>query len=619
MKLRYLVVGHKGFIGSQIVRLVRAAGATVVPCDARIDSLDTARRVVFEANCDIVVCAAGLTHTAACATVDALQDPDMFSAVMLANHDVPLWLAEATAPDRWNASGMPMLYIGTGCIYQGQPPGGFTETDEPNFDGSVYSAVKGRTDAQLRAKWPHVLNARIRMPIADEDSPRDFVNKLWTYPKIASVPNSVTVLHEVLPALLALVTAGSAGTFNAVNPEPVTHEAVLAAFADITGHAHKYTLVPQEALDIKAPRSNTVLSAAKLQAALDTTPQSILEAFDAPRQLSSGMAAVQACAARRAPMRLLVTGGLGFIGSHFINTWLKDARVAAVTNVDSVDPCARRDNVYAPSDKWYEHLEWDLSEPGVEDKLAYVMSTRRITHVVHFAAKTHVDTSFDGEQSLAYTYSNVVGTHRLLEAVRRYQRAAGPRFQRLLHMSTDEVYGEVPTGKAHESAVLNPTNPYAATKAAAEFLVKAYGTSFRLPWVMVRCNNVYGPRQHVEKVVPRFVSLLAANKALTLHGDGSSRRMFVHVDDVVEAVMLVARRGKLFDTYNIGASTEISIKDLAALMSRMAGKPECHVEHTPDRPFNDCRYAVDDSKLRALGWSARIPFEAGLAQLLLNK
>jgi dTDP-glucose 4,6-dehydratase len=233
--------------------------------------------------------------------------------------------------------------------------------------------------------------------------------------------------------------------------------------------------------------------------------------------------------------------------------------------------------------------------------VAYLIKEHQIDHVIHFAAQSHVDQSF--LEPLKYTRDNVVGTHTLLEAVRLSGRLDEIVF---LHISTDEVYGEsVESDCKTETHILSPTNPYAATKAAAEMLVNAYKHSFGLKAIITRSNNVYGPNQYPEKLIPKFIQLLKKGKPVTIHGDGSSRRSFIYVGDLVQTFELILQKGKIGEIYNIGSTEEYTVKEIAERLIHLI-YPNDSVDkwtvRVPDRPFNDCRYFIDDQKVRGLGY-----------------
>jgi len=302
-------------------------------------------------------------------------------------------------------------------------------------------------------------------------------------------------------------------------------------------------------------------------------------------------------------MKILVTGGLGFIGSNFVEYILNEYPDVNVVNVDKCDYCARVKNVRP-------HPRYTLVLADITDKkiMHEVFQLHQPTHVVHFAAQSFVDLSF--EQSFDFTRDNVLGTHVLLDTVRTYGR-----IQKFVHVSTDEVYGEVDGHVVcDESAPLNPMNPYAASKAAAELYVKAYTKCYNLPCVITRGNNVFGPKQYPEKVVPIFIKQLLGNTPVTIHGTGEMRRNFIHVSDVCRAVDVILDKGVIGQTYNIGTKFEYSINEIYRMLldiSRLYNYPT----HIPDpRPHNDSRYCINSSKLNALGWNESPNFEEQLRE-----
>lgn len=297
-------------------------------------------------------------------------------------------------------------------------------------------------------------------------------------------------------------------------------------------------------------------------------------------------------------MNILVTGGCGFIGSNFINYILKKDATVKIFNIDCLNYCANVFNVNSHPN--YKFIKGNITS---KDLILHILNEYLIDAIVHFAAQSHVDNSFDN--SLQYTTDNVMGTHVLLQASKEYGR-----IKKFLHFSTDEVYGEVDLAHpgCHEKSLLNPTNPYAATKAAAEFLVRSYYHSFKLPVVIVRCNNVYGPNQYPEKLIPKFIKLLKEGKKLTVHGNGATRRNFIWAEDVSSATELIFHKGELNEVYNIGTQQEYSVMDVASLLvDKMTEDKDInnHVIFVEDRPFNDFRYSVDITLLKSLGWEEK--------------
>ncbi|KAJ3159289.1 hypothetical protein HDU86_001892 [Geranomyces michiganensis] len=304
---------------------------------------------------------------------------------------------------------------------------------------------------------------------------------------------------------------------------------------------------------------------------------------------------------------ILITGGAGFIASFVVRKLVLLYPEYNIYNFDKLDYCASTNNVKSVADKPnYTFIKGDIC---VKDMVNFVLHEKKIDTILHFAAQTHVDNSFGN--SAEFTLNNVMGTHVLLEAARVNN------VKKFVHISTDEVYGEVEHGGSEltEESILAPTNPYSATKAAAEMLVGAYQKSFGLPTIITRSNNVYGPYQYPEKIIPKFVTLLSENSKVFIHGDGSNTRRFIYGTDVADAIEVILHKGAIGETYNIGTSFEISNLELTKMLIRQMGLGDREKElitFVEDRPFNDMRYAIDSTKLEALGWAPKVSFETGL-------
>jgi UDP-glucose 4,6-dehydratase len=256
----------------------------------------------------------------------------------------------------------------------------------------------------------------------------------------------------------------------------------------------------------------------------------------------------------------------------------------------------------------YKFIKGDIV---TADLVAYVLREEKIDTILHFAAQTHVDNSFGN--SFAFTHSNIYGTHVLLESAKVCNT-----IKRFVHVSTDEVYGEgtdFETDPMSEEHVLEPTNPYAATKAGAEFLVKSYFRSFKLPCLITRGNNVYGPHQFPEKLIPKLTNQLMQGKQLTMHGDGSNTRNFLYVTDVANAFDVIMHKGTPGHVYNIGGKNELPNIEVARQLLKIFGldkEEEKWITHVPDRNFNDLRYTITSKKLHDLGWVEEMGWEEGL-------
>ena len=319
-------------------------------------------------------------------------------------------------------------------------------------------------------------------------------------------------------------------------------------------------------------------------------------------------------------MNILITGGCGFIGSNFVNYMVKKYPQHNFVNVDVMYYCASLDNIdkdvqNAPN---YKFVQCNINDFSL---IKYLLKSESITHIIHFAAQSHVDNSFDN--SLQYTDDNVKGTHSLLEAVRIVNKEII-----FFHFSTDEVYGEskLDENPKDEMSILCPTNPYAASKAAAEMLVNSYIHSYGLNCIISRGNNVYGPNQYPEKLIPKFIQFMKQGKKCTIHGDGSSLRTFIHVYDVCTAVETLLHKGKYGEIYNIGSdiSYEKSVIDIAKILievmeNRKLDKDEnisSYIEYVEDRPFNDKRYFITNEKLKQLGWEQIVTLQNGIMDLI---
>ena len=316
-------------------------------------------------------------------------------------------------------------------------------------------------------------------------------------------------------------------------------------------------------------------------------------------------------------MAILITGGCGFIGSNYINSLLKsnifnNNTFDYVINIDKLDYCSSEDNIYNNKDNRYIFIKGSTCD---KDLLQRIFNTYNIEYIVHFAAQTHVDNSFDN--SISYTIDNILGTHQLIECCRLYGN-----IKRFVHISTDEVYGELSINceNSIENSILNPTNPYAATKAGAEFIVRSYYYSYKLPVVIIRCNNVYGPNQYPEKIIPKFITLLKENKKLPIHGSGLTRRNFIYIDDVVNAINIIITKGQENNIYNIGSADEYNVIEIATMLLKMVKGDEENIvnwiEYTKDRNFNDFRYAIDASKLNNIGWEKKVSFYDGIKKTI---
>jgi dTDP-glucose 4,6-dehydratase len=301
-------------------------------------------------------------------------------------------------------------------------------------------------------------------------------------------------------------------------------------------------------------------------------------------------------------VRILVTGGAGFIGSEFVRATLRDSPGTRVTVLDKLTYSGNLENL-APvaGHPNLRFVHGDTADPLVADEAAAGQDA-----IVHFAAETHVDRSI--VSATGFVRSNVLGTQTLLEAALRH--GVG----RFVHVSTDEVYGSISEGSWTEDTPLAPNVPYAASKAGSDLLALAFHRTLGLDVVITRCTNNYGHYQYPEKVIPLFVTNLLEGRRVPLYGDGGNRRDWLHVSDHCRAIRMVLDRGRAGEVYHIGGGSELSNLELTARLLEACGAGWDQVEHVPDRPGHDLRYSLDISKIeRELGYAPAVDFDTGLA------
>jgi len=304
-------------------------------------------------------------------------------------------------------------------------------------------------------------------------------------------------------------------------------------------------------------------------------------------------------------MRILVTGGAGFIGSNFVHQLLRENSSDQIVVLDKLTYAGNLRNLETPlADSRVQFVRRDICDPSIRDVV------QRCDAVVHFAAESHVDRSI--EDASPFVRTNVEGTWRLIDVCR------AARVGRFIHVSTDEVYGSLAPGQsANESSHLSPTSPYAASKAASDLLVLSAVKTHAFPAIITRCTNNYGPYQFPEKFIPLMISQALANKSLPVYGDGRNVRDWIHVADHCYAILLLLHKGKEGETYNIGGSCELENIVVALRILRALDRPESLLAFVADRPAHDRRYALNCAKLRnELGWRPVWEFGRGLAETI---
>jgi dTDP-glucose 4,6-dehydratase len=308
-------------------------------------------------------------------------------------------------------------------------------------------------------------------------------------------------------------------------------------------------------------------------------------------------------------MKILVTGGLGFIGSNFIRYWLKKFPKDTIINLDKITYAANPDSLSdIESNPNYRFVKGDICDPKAVDPLMSQVET-----VVHFAAESHVDRSLDDPEIFLKT--NILGTHNLLNLAQKHN------IKRFHHISTDEVYGALPLNTKDKFTLdskYDPRSPYSASKAASDHLVRSYFHSFGLPVTITNCSNNYGPFQSPEKFVPRMITNIIDGQKIPIYGDGLYVRDWLFVDDHCSAIEAVLLKGKPGETYNVGGLVDdVSNLDVAKTILTIMGKDDSWLTYVPDRPGHDRRYAVDWSYIsEKLGWQPKLSFKEGMEKTI---
>ena len=629
--MKVLVYGSKGWIGNQFIEILKNNHINFTEGQSRTDNEFTLKDEITSLAPTHVVSFIGRTHgkidNKIYTTIDYLEQEGKLVENMRDNLFSPLLLASIC-----HKHNIHYTYLGTGCIFKfdethpfGKEENGFTEDSLPNFFGSSYSIVKGFTDRLMHLYEDKVLNLRIRMPITGNKNPRNFITKIVNYEKVCSVPNSMTVLPELLPYVLDMMKNKTTGTMNLTNPGLISHNEILQMYKEIVNPTFTWNNFSQEEQRkiLAADRSNNFLETKKLETLYSHShPDSLPKIKNIRESIRDCLVEYKETLIKfsknaKEEINLLVTGGCGFIGSNFINYYFPKQKINKLVNLDAMYYCANKNNIDKDIRKNtnYFLVEGNLCDEKIVTKTLY---EHQITHVIHFAAQSHVQRSFD--DSLVFTKDNILGTHVLLECTRNYNR-----IKKFIHVSTDEVYGEsmnlVDETHKTEHSILCPTNPYAATKAGAELIAQSYCHSYKMPIIITRGNNVYGPNQYPEKLIPRFIKMLKENKKVTIQGSGTSVRAFMHAYDTAKAFECILEKGEIGEIYNIGCDEgmEYSVLDVAKILIKMIKNTADYdnwIEYIDDRPFNDQRYYISNAKLKALGWNIEMDLMESLKQLI---
>lgn len=297
--------------------------------------------------------------------------------------------------------------------------------------------------------------------------------------------------------------------------------------------------------------------------------------------------------------KILITGGAGFIGSNFVRYMLEKYPNKKIVVLDKLTYAGRLENLKGVMEK-IEFVKGDICDAQVVEKI--VKNDCRV--IFNFAAESHVDRSIEGPA--VFIKSNVSGVNVLLDAARKFD------VEKFVQISTDEVYGSVDEGSFKETSLLNPSSPYSASKAAADMLVNSYFITYGMPVLITRSTNNYGPRQHIEKLIPKMITNAMQNKKLPVYGDGKNVRDWIHVFDNCGGTDFVLNKGKFGEIYNVGGGNEKTNIEIVNLILEELNKPKELIEFVKDRLGHDRRYSLDCSKIQRLGWEPRVKFEDGI-------
>ena len=303
-------------------------------------------------------------------------------------------------------------------------------------------------------------------------------------------------------------------------------------------------------------------------------------------------------------MKILITGGCGFIGSNFIHYSLKKHPEDSLVNLDNLSYAGNLDNLKdVENSPNYHFIKGDICDKNVVEE-----AMRNCKVVINFAAESHVDRSI--KEAKPFIQTNVYGTFTLLEAAKKQ------KISRFIQIGTDEVYGSVKHGSFSEDSPLKPSSPYSASKAASDLLCLAYYKTYNLPIIITRSSNNFGPYQYPEKLIPLFITNLMENKKVPLYGRGKNIRNWLYVEDNCKAIDLILMKGKIGETYNIGGRNERTNFALTEIILKSMGKGKEMIEFVKDRPGHDFRYSLNTGKIRKLGWKQEVKFEEGLSKTI---
>lgn len=598
--MKVLIYGHDGWIGKQFFEIISQTHQCVKG-KSRVDCEKNVRKELQKHEPTHVISLIDRTNGelegTEYTTIDYLEKEGNLVENIRDNLYCPFVLAMLC-----KEKNIHYTYLGSACIfeYDSNHPfrkkhNGYIESSLPNFFGGSYSIIKGFTDRMMHMFEDNTLNLRIRMPISASSNKKNFITKIVSYEKICSIPNSMTVLPELLPYVVQLMELKYTGTINFTNPGLISHNEILRMYREIVNPNFtwsNFTMEEQNQI-LDSKRSNNFLETTKLQSLFPTIKnikESVRDCLIEYKHLPENK-------------NILVTGGCGFIGSNFINSYFEKNLNDKIINIDALCSYKHENNVkkQVRESSRYHFIHENLEK---ENLLRQILYQYNISHVLHFGLQSHVQDS--SIHTFSITKDNIIGTRVLLEECRKYNR-----IQKFIYISTN-----------HEIMKYEyPKNPFSVIKMSAETMAMSYFHFYKMPIIIASTNNVFGEYPYSEKLLPKFITQLLNHEKMTIYGDGQSTRSFLHISDVVNAFEIILDRGNIGEIYNISADENMkySVLKIATILAGLL-HPQKNVKYfltfIENNAFHKQQCHLSNDKLKKLGWNIEKDFYEGIRELI---
>lgn len=597
--MKVLIYGHDGWIGKQFFEII-SKKHQCIKGKSRVDSEKDVCKELEQHKPSHVISFIGRTHGIIegneYTTIDYLEKEGKLVENIRDNLYSPFVLAMLCTERNIHYT-----YLGTGCIFEyddnhpfGKELDGFSESSLPNFFGSSYSIVKGFTDRMMHLFKDNILNLRIRMPITNSQNKRNFITKIISYEKICSIPNSMTVLPELLPYVIDLMELKYTGTLNFTNPGLISHNEILNMYREIVNPNFtwsNFTIKEQEEI-LDSKRSNNFLETTKLQILFPN----IKNIKDSVRDC---LVKYKNCPENK---NILVTGGSEFIASSFINSYFEKNSNDIIINIDAI----QSDNHENIKKKVQESSRYHFFNEKLEKKkfIRQILYKYNITHVLHFTSQFHE------------AKENILGTHVLLEECQKYNQ-----IQKFIHVSTDTPSINTISTDQKITKIQYLQNPFSARNISAEMISMSYFDFYKMPIIIANTNSVFGEYKYSENIIAKFITELLKNNKMTIYGDGHSAYSFLHINDVVEAFEIILEKGTIGKIYNISADKNMkySILEIATILTGMIHPKKNvkqFVEFIENKTFKEETCHIPNDNLKSLGWNIKKEFYEGIREVI---